>query len=216
MRRFLPALSLLLAIAGLAFGGWQWQSAREARQQLAAMSPSVIDIRFAQFMSLHHHQAVVLSQMMRGTVSPAVLVLAETIRHEQQLELGEMRGWLRVWGQPHLPESRSMDWMLLGARPPDAALRQYLLDCQRAPSGMSGLSTDAELGVLHRLQGAARERHYLELMLRHHEGGLPMARFAAENARHPAVRSMAARIVRDQQQETVVLRVLLATPQQAP
>lgn len=216
MPRLVPVVSLLLAFAGLAVGGWQWWAAREARQQLAAMSPSLIDIRFAQFMSLHHHQAVVLSQMMRGTPSPAVLVLAETVRHEQQLELGEMRGWLRIWGQPHLPESRSMDWMLLGRTAPDAALRQYLLDCRRAPSGMSGLSTDAELGVLHRLQGTARERYYLELMLRHHEGGLPMARFAVGNARHPAVRAMAARIVQDQQQETVALRVLLATPPQAP
>ena len=214
MRLFVPALSLLLA--GLAFGGWQWQSARETRLALEAMTPSLIDIRFAQFMSLHHHQAVVLSQMMRGTVSPAVLVLAETVRHEQQLELGEMRGWLRVWGQPHLPESRNMEWMLLGQTAPDETLRQYLLDCQRAPSGMSGLATDAELGELHRLQGTARERFYLELMLRHHEGGLPMARFAVENARHPAVRAMAARVVKDQQQETVVLRVLLATPPKTP
>ena len=216
MRPFVPALSLLLALAGLAFGGWQWQSARAARQELEAMTPSLIDIRFAQFMSLHHHQAVVLSQMMRGTVSPALLVLAETVRHEQQLELGEMRGWLRVWGQPHLPESRNMEWMLLGRTAPDETLRQYLLDCQRAPSGMSGLATDVELGELHRLQGTARERFYLELMLRHHEGGLPMARFAVENARHPAVRAMAERIVRDQQQETVVLRVLLATPPKTP
>ena len=147
---------------------------------------------------------------------PERLVLAETVRHEQQLELGEMRGWLRVWGQPHLPESRNMEWMLLGQTAPDETLRQYLLDCQRAPSGMSGLATDAELGELHRLQGTARERFYLELMLRHHEGGLPMARFAVENARHPAVRAMAARVVKDQQQETVVLRVLLATPPKTP
>ena len=210
MRSFLTFLALLLALAGLAFGGWQWTSAREARQALAAMSPSVIDVRFAQFMSLHHHQAVVLSQMMRGAVSPRVLVLAETIRSEQQLELGEMRGWLRIWGQPHLPMNRNMEWMLLGRSPPDDALRQYLLDCQNTPSGMTGLATDAELGELHRLQGAARERRYLELMLRHHEGGLPMARFAVENTRHPAVRTLASRIVIDQQRETLGIRLMLA------
>lgn len=210
MRPLITTLALLLALAGLAFGSWQWHAAREARQALAAMSPSLIDIRFAQFMSLHHHQAVVLSQMMRGTVSPGVLVLAETIRHEQQVELGEMRGWLRIWGQPHLPLNRNMDWMLLGRAAPDDALRQYLLDCQRAPSGMTGLATDAELGELHRLQGAARERRYLELMLRHHEGGLPMAAFAAREASHPAVRSLAARIVADQQKETVAIRLMLA------
>jgi len=210
MRPLVPVLSLLLALAGLAFGGWQWYSAREARQALAAMSPSVVDIRFAQFMSLHHHQAVVLSQMMRGTVSPGVLVLAETIRSEQQLELGEMRGWLRVWGQPHLPENRNMEWMLLGRTPPDDSLRQYLLDCRRAPSGMTGLATDAEVAELHHLQGATRERRYLELMLRHHEGGLPMARFAVDNAQHPVVRSLASRIVLDQQREVLGIRLMLA------
>lgn len=210
MRRLLPALSLLLALASLAFGGWQWQSARAARQALAAMTPSVIDIRFAQFMSLHHHQAVVLSQMMRGTVSPAVLVLAETIRHEQQLELGEMRGWLRVWGQPHLPEGRSMDWMLLGARPPDEALRQYLLDCQRASTGMPGLASPEELQKLRAASGSERQYWFLELMRRHHEGGLPMARFAAREARLPAVRELAARIVREQGEELMTIRGLQA------
>lgn len=222
MRPFTTLLALLLAVAGFAFGGWQWLSAREARQALAAMSPSVIDVRFAQFMSLHHHQAVVLSQMMRGTVSPGVLVLAETIRHEQQLELGEMRGWLRIWGQPHLPENRNMEWMLLGRTPPGEALRQYLLDCQRAPSGMSGLASDAEVVELHRLEGWARERKYLEMMLRHHEGGLPMARFAFDNATHPAVKSLASRIVLDQQREVLGIRLMLAqmdaaaTPRPAP
>lgn len=223
MRPLVTVFALLLGLAGLAFGGWQWYAAREARQTLAAMSPSVIDVRFAQFMSLHHHQAVVLSQMMRGTVSPGVLVLAETIRHEQQLELGEMRGWLRIWGQPHLPESRNMEWMLLGRTPPNEALRKYLLDCQSTPSGMSGLATDAEVVELHRLEGRAREHKYLEMMLRHHMGGLPMARFAFDNATHPAVKSLASRIVIDQQREVLGIRLMLAqldaaatTPRPAP
>ncbi|MDP3858731.1 MAG: DUF305 domain-containing protein [Stagnimonas sp.] len=210
MHRRISSFLFCFGILAIGFSAWQWHSLRKTEAMLRGQQPSVIDIRFAQFMSLHHHQAVVLSQMMRGTVSPPVLVLAETIRSEQQLELGEMRGWLRIWGQPHLPENRSMEWMLLGRSPPDDALRQYLLDCQNTPSGMTGLATDAELGELHRLQGAARERRYLELMLRHHEGGLPMARFAVENAGHPAVRTLAQRIVIDQQRETLGIRLMLA------
>ena len=41
--------------------------------------------------------------------------------------------------------------------PPDAALLQYLLECERSPTGMSGLDTDEELNRLRALDGRARD-----------------------------------------------------------
>lgn len=102
-----------------------------------------------------------------------------------------------------------MSWMLLGDDPPSQALAQYLLDCEASPTGMPGLATDQQLNRLRSLQGLARSRLFLELMLAHHEGGIPMARFAAKNARIHAVRRVASNIVLEQTKEVAGIRVML-------
>ncbi len=192
------------AAAGICLGS---MTARPASAAVALM-PGPVDIGFAQAMSLHHQQAIGMAQLMLDGRPTPLATLARSIAAAQQLELGEMRGWLRLWGQALLPPSRSMDWMLLGKAPPSEELLQYLLDCQRAPSGMSGLATDAEILQLRQLDGRARDAHFLKLMLAHHQGGIPMARFTAEQADVAVVRELAARVVLEQSEEiALILRI---------
>ncbi len=177
----------------------------------AIIVPGAVDVGFAQSMVLHHQQAIGMAMLMQDGRPTPLLLLARGIATAQLVELGEMRGWLRVWNQPLIAQKRGMDWMLLGSRPPDAELRQYLLDCQRAPTGMSGLATDAEVNRLRELDGRERDKHFLRLMLAHHEGGIPMARFAAAEARVPVVRDLASRIVLEQSEEIYrIKRTLVA------
>ncbi len=163
--------------------------------------PGPVDIGFAQSMILHHQQAVGMAMLMQDDRPTPLVMLARSISSAQLVELGEMRGWLFLWGQPLIPQKPGMDWMLLGSKPPDDDLRQYLLDCQRAPTGMSGLATDAEVNRLRQFDGRERDKHFLRLMLAHHEGAIPMARFAAAEARVPVVRDLASRIVLEQSEE---------------
>lgn len=210
MRPLIPVLALLTGAAALAVGAWQQQQARQERAALQGQQPSLIDIRYAQLMSLHHEQALVIAQTLLDAPPGAAALLAQGVRNQQLLELGQMQGWLRLWEQPAVPPSKSMDWMLLGQAPPDPELRQYLLDCQRASTGMPGLASPEELQKLRAASGSERQYRFLELMRRHHEGGLPMARFAAREARLPAVRELAARIVREQGEEVMTIRSLQA------
>ena len=174
----------------------------------AAAVPSPVDIGFAQFMGLHHAQAIGMAQLMLDGRPTPLATLARGIAYSQLLELGEMRGWLRLWEQALLPANpRDMSWMLLGNATPDADLLQYLLDCQRAPTGMAGLATDAEMNQLRLLEGRPRDAHFLKLMLAHHQGGVPMAQLAANQASVPVVRELAARIVLEQSEE--ISRILL-------
>jgi len=46
-------------------------------------------------------------------------------------------------------------------------------------------------------------------MIRHHQGALPMAHFAARNAQVPAVRSLAAQMVLQQAEELSAMSLLL-------
>ncbi len=173
-----------------------------------------VDIGFAQFMSLHHQQAIGMAQMMLAGEPTRLQQLAKSIAYTQLLELGEMQGWLRLWGQPLLPKTRSMTWMLAGDEPPGEALKQYLIDCEQSATGMPGLATMEELGQLRVLTGRERDRRFLELMLAHHQGGIPMAEFAVQQAQLKVVRDLARRVVMDQSEEVQqIRRTLLALEQ---
>lgn len=176
----------------------QSSSLRAAHERLAALDAGAIEIGFAQAMSLHHQQAILMAKLLLDGQPTALAGLANGIAEAQLVELGEMRGWLRLWQQPWVAATRSMDWMLLGESPPDDALRQYLLDCENAPTGMVGLATKDELNRLRHLSGPARDQLFLELMLTHHRGGLPMAQFAAKESGLDAVRKLARQMAADQ------------------
>lgn len=204
-------IAVVLVLAGLATLAVQQQLAlRSTRAELAAVAGSPIDVGFAQSMSLHHQQAIAMSKFMLDGRPTGLGRLAQTIADAQIAELGQMYGWLRLWNQPFVPPTRGMDWMLLGREPPDAALSKYLLDCSRSPTGMTGLATPDQINRLRQLEGTERDRHFLTLMLAHHEGGVPMARFAADNGRVAAVRELAARVVMEQSREIDMIQRMLA------
>lgn len=208
-----------LIVAGALALAWQAvRAAQAARAELAAATPHAIDVGFAQSMGMHHQQAIAMAQMMLDGRPTPLANLARTIVYAQLGELGEMRGWLRLWEKPWLPPAtRGMDWMLLGSAPPDAALQKYLLDCRQSPKGMTGMATDAEFVQLRTLDGRARDELFLKLMLQHHRGGIPMAQFAAQNAGLLAVRALAANMVIDQSEEvTRILMTLQAMGVQPP
>lgn len=210
MSRLLPYAAVMLLIAALA--GWGFQQHRALQAARAAMADwraGPIDVGFAQSMLRHHEQAIGMASLMLDGRPTPLASQARGIASAQLLELGEMQGWLRLWNTPlHAPD-RSMQWMLMGEGPLDAALTQYLLDCERSPSGMVGLASDADMNRLRQLDGRPRDALFLTLMLAHHEGGIPMARFAAQQARIPAVRRLAANVVREQSEEIARIRVML-------
>ncbi|WP_293374472.1 DUF305 domain-containing protein [Nevskia sp.] len=204
--RFTRCLSVALIIAGIV-AAMLWRQL--PHDDAARMQPGAIEIGFAQSMSRHHAQAIAMSQLMQDGRPSRLSLLARSVEGAQQLELGEMRGWLRLWQLPLEATNRSMDWMLAGDAAPDEELRRYLLDCQRSPTGMPGLASTDDLERLRSLDGDRRDRHFLQLLLAHHRGALPMARFAAEQAQVPAVRELATRVVLEQAREIERIQLML-------
>ncbi len=207
-----PALAAVSVLLVLAMTVFAWTGKRMQSRSAPVFEPaSAVDIGFAQFMSLHHEQAISMAHLLlRGSEPTPLKTLAQTIALSQMRELGRMEGWLQAWGESLKPETTSMSWMLLGKRPPDEKLKRYLIDCESTPTGMPGLATLAELEDLRRLTGKDRDRHFLQLMVAHHEGGIPMAEFAAENAEVAAVRQLANLIVLEQSEEIIRLHRALA------
>ncbi|MEX1669397.1 DUF305 domain-containing protein [Zhongshania guokunii] len=210
---FAAALAIVVGSAA----GYQYRDLQDARANLRNLAPSAIDIGFSQAMYLHHRQAIAMAQLLLDGRPTGLTAQARAIAATQLVELGEMQGWLRLWNRPVTPANTDMSWMLLGTQPPNSRLNQYLLDCGRSPNGMLGMASLEELNTLRNSEGLARDTLFLQLMLSHHQGGLPMAEFAAEQASLPAVRTLAARITLDQATEIQQFQIMLAaiTPQNA-
>jgi uncharacterized protein (DUF305 family) len=209
LRRALTAAAIFAA--GLVSGAvplalWHVRSAAQQAAGLAQAGP--VDVGFAQFMRMHHEQAVLMAQILLNHGDTPLAGLARAIESEQLLEIGQMKGWLQLWNRPLLPSTRDMDWMLMGRNPPDETVRQYVIDCRTAPGGMPGLATSDQLNQLRHLEGAPRDKLFLRLMLAHHQSALVMARFAALNAETPVVRNLAAQMLMQQSEEITVMAVL--------
>jgi uncharacterized protein (DUF305 family) len=172
----------------------------------AQLHPSSVDVGFAQDMSVHHRQAVTMASWARDhTSDPAVRQLAFDVETGQTEQIGRMQSWLMLWDQASQPPGTNMAWMA-GASGHEHATSPIPAD---GVSVMPGMATQQEIAVLRSLSGRELDVYFLQLMLRHHGGGAPMARYASEQTRSNAVRSLANSIVASQTDEMGVLRHML-------
>jgi uncharacterized protein (DUF305 family) len=169
-----------------------------------------VDVGFAQDMRFHHLQAVTMAGLERDRTSDPILRgLAFDIESTQLAQASEMAGWLTVWEQPDLPAPGAghMKWMSEGGTHPhsngDGGTTTGTV--QRMP----GMATTEELNKLRKLSGTELDVYFLQLMLRHHEGGVEMAEYAAEHASKGYVRNLADKIVKSQSAETSMMKELL-------
>lgn len=161
----------------------------------AAPGATSVDAGFARDMATHHEQAAEMAQIVRDNGSdPAVRLMAYDIETLQINQIGQMRGWLDSWGQSPQSDQGPMAWM----------------GHQLAPGElMPGMATTAEIDRLRGLTGRALDVEFLQLMIRHHRGGLEMAQYGAANATEPYVRQLASRIASAQQAEVVTMEQML-------
>ncbi|BAD60574.1 DUF305 domain-containing protein [Nocardia thailandica] len=173
----------------------------------SAPALDVVDVGFAQDMATHHNQAVEMSATaLEQAEDPAVRTLAFDVLTTQQSQLGMMRGWLMLWDRP-LSSEQPMLWMRRGDS--HTAGTDHQMPAQESMR-MPGMATTEELAQLRRARGAAFDTLYLQLLLRHHEGGVSMARAARDNATVPAVAALAKQIDDAQTAESQAIRAMLA------
>jgi uncharacterized protein (DUF305 family) len=169
-----------------------------------------VDVGFARDMMVHHQQAVVMAGWVRDHGTDAdVRLVAYDIETQQLTESGVFKGWLDGWGLLATSEGDPMTWMAAGGH------------VHLQPNGlMPGMASTADLTKLRGLSGRALDVFFLQLMIRHHQGGIPMAQYAAEHATQDYVR-LAAKKMADAQSLEVVnmeksLRDLGGTPLPPP
>ena len=74
---------------------------------------------------------------------------------------------------------------------------------------MPGMATQSEINKLLSLTGKPLDIYFLQLMIRHHQGGIPMAQYAAAHAGRAYVRDLARKMVQNQSNEIVTMEQLL-------
>lgn len=159
-----------------------------------------VDAGFAWDMSAHHRQAVTMAGYVRDHSTDGVVrTLAYDIETSQFNQVGQMQGWLDAWGLPPENPGTQMSWMSGGH------------DMSSMASGglMPGMATQAEVDKLQSMTGKAMDVFFLQLMLRHHQGGLPMAQYGAEHASEAYVRNAAQKMATGQGAEIVLMEQLL-------
>lgn len=216
MRTLKKPIIALVVVAVALFVYIQERELDVARTHVAELRPGPVDVGFSQSMLLHHQQAIAMSQIMLDGKPTGLAPLARTIAATQLVEYGEMRGWLRLWGEVEHVSQPDMVWMLLGSKPLAGPLQKYVIDCGNSPTGMLGLATTEDLNALRQAEGLERDKRYVAMMLEHHEGGVPMAQFAASEAHLAVVRTLASRIVLEQSKEIFQMQSLLAALEHKP
>lgn len=166
-----------------------------------------VDVGFLQDMSVHHGQAVEMASWERDhTTDPQLRQLAYDIESTQTGQVGRMQGWLELWGASAQPVGRPyMTWM---AAEPGSAHEHTVTSAGAVV--MPGMAGADDLKRLRSVTGHPLDVLFLQLMLRHHEGGATMLADAAQNASQEPVRNLAAQMLGAQTAEAEYLKQLLA------
>lgn len=145
------------------------------------------DIAFAQGMIPHHQQAVDMAKMAteRATDS-TVKDLASRIEGAQDPEIQQMTGMLEQWGAPTEPEMPSESGMP---------------GMDHGDMSGSGMMTDEEMQELEKATGAEFDRLWVEMMIKHHEGAVDMAKTELEKGSNAEAKALAQKIVEAQEAE---------------
>lgn len=146
------------------------------------------DVAFAKGMIPHHRQAVEMAGLAPDRAgSDEVRKLADEIRKAQDPEIRTLSGWLTSWGE-QVPAEGTMDHSMHGS---------------------GGMMTPEEMGSLEQASGKAFDTAFMEMMIKHHEGAVVMARTEKADGAHPGAKKMADAIITSQTAEIATMNSLL-------
>ncbi|MGQ4468209.1 DUF305 domain-containing protein [Streptomyces anthocyanicus] len=149
------------------------------------------DVAFAKGMIPHHRQAVEMADLAPGRARSAeVKKLAADIKKAQDPEIRTLSGWLTSWGED-VPAEGAMD------------------HSTHDMGGMGGMMTAEEMTGLENASGKAFDTAFTELMIKHHEGAVEMARTEQADGAHGPAKKMAGEIIDSQSAEIEQMNALL-------
>jgi uncharacterized protein (DUF305 family) len=126
------------------------------------------------------------------TESNEIRILASDTALTQQAQIGQMQGWLGVWGLPVTGTEPAMAWM---GHPTEGR--------------MPGMATPEEVNRLRNAPPQEADAMFLRLMIPHHQAAVPMAEAILKETDRPEVERLASAIVASQRTEIATMRDML-------
>ncbi|MFD3324388.1 DUF305 domain-containing protein [Streptomyces sp. NPDC058701] len=147
------------------------------------------DVAFATGMIPHHRQAIEMADLAATRAeSPAVKKLADEIEKAQDPEIKTLSGWLTSWGE-QVPAEDAMDHSVHGTD--------------------GGMMTPEEMDNLMKASGKAFDTAFMQLMIKHHEGAVAMAKAEKADGSSAEAKTMADAIITSQTAEITTMKALL-------
>lgn len=144
------------------------------------------DVAFATGMIPHHRQAIEMADMAPAKAqNPTVKQLAAAIKAAQDPEIQQLSGWLTSWGKPVPTPGMGHD--MHG----------------------EGMMTEQEMTDLGKASGAAFDRMWVQMMIKHHQGAVTMAKTEQTSGQSTQAITLAKKIEADQNREIATMQQLL-------
>ena len=200
---FLTAVTLTF---GLAACGDDSNDSGNASDAQTASNGDVFndaDVEFATDMIQHHAQAIQMVTLTDSrTLDPPVKELANQIRDAQVPEVETMTDWLTSWDK-EIPET-SNDHVNGGHDMSDMPSMDGMDD-------VPGMMSAEDMEALMSASDAEFQDMWLEMMMKHHEGAIEMAKTEKADGKFPDAIALANSIVTSQQAEIDQIKTLLAS-----
>lgn len=189
-------LSGAMAVLVVALAACGSDAGHNGQHNEASASPSAVtsgnhnaaDVAFAREMIPHHRQAVEMADLATTRAGDArVKQLAQRIQQTQQPEIDKMSEWLASWGEP-VPSSSG----------------------HNGHGSMPGMMDADEMAALMKASGAEFDRMFLEMMIKHHQGAIEMARTEQRDGAFGPAKELAATIAKSQTAEIAEMESLLS------
>ncbi|WP_217214951.1 DUF305 domain-containing protein [Streptomyces sp. AC550_RSS872] len=187
------AAALVLAACGGSGDSAAGHNSHTATSASASVSASqgrhnAADTVFAQGMIPHHRQAVQMADLAPSRAESAeVKKLAEQIKKAQDPEIKTLSGWLTSWDE-EVPAEGAMG---------------------HSAHGTGGMMTAKEMDQLEKASGKAFDTAFMEMMIKHHEGAVAMAKSEKTDGSFPDAKKMADAIITSQTAEITQMNDLL-------
>lgn len=196
--RTLAVPTLLVAVLAVASCGTSsGEHSGAGNDKVSSSSPAAgakneVDVDFATMMIPHHAQAIEMADLaLKQATAPEVKDLASTIKGAQGPEVDRMSGWLTGWGEP-VPGAGGGHDMSGSDGPTD------------------GMMSDQEMTDLGEASGSGFDRMWLQMMARHHEGAVDMAKTQLSKGANLESKKLAQGILDSQSSEITQMNVILS------
>ena len=203
--RALGALTLTAALALTAAACGNDDASTATSSEVSTTEHNDADVEFASNMLQHHAQALSMVDLTQGrTLDPEVQQLAEQIREAQAPEIETFNDWPTDWDE-EIPETMR-DHANAGHDMGDMSESMDDMDL----GDMPGMMTSDDMGALEDASDAEFQTMWLEMMVKHHEGAVEMAKAEQGDGQYKAAVDLAGDIVESQSAEIETMEGLLS------